>query len=252
MVMGLPELVWYFTVYAFMGFVLETAYRSLVVGKLVYPGFLYGPWLPIYGTGLLVVLLLLSPFKGNVWLFLVLAFLLTSALEYVTGWLLETLMGMRLWDYREMFLNLHGRISLSYSLGWTALSGVFVYFIHPLVSGRLGGFIGSPIGGVSASFLLAALSVDTALSVNRAIYIKSKMGLLELLRREIEELADAGGERLVALREEYEGRMHKLLSGNRHLLVYTRSKFMSGRFPQMAVALMEFRDRFRSDGKKKP
>ena len=250
--MGLSELVWYFTVYAFMGFVLETVYRSVMVRKLVYPGFLYGPWLPIYGTGLLVVVGLLSPFKGRVWLFLILAFLLTSALEYGTGWLLETLLGMRLWDYRDRFLNLQGRISLSYSLGWTVLSGVFVYFIHPFVERGMGAFIDGPVGSLSASLLLAVLSVDVALSVNRAIYIKSKMGLLDLLRREIEELADAGGERLLALKEEYEGRMQKLLAGNRHLLVYTRSKLMSGRFPQVASSLMEFRDRFRDDKKRKP
>ncbi len=243
--MSLLEAVWYFSFYSALGFLLELAYRSLVARRIVYPGFLYGPWLPIYGFGLLAVLLALTPLKGNLPLFLAGAFFVTSALEYVTGAALERLLGVRLWDYRDKLLNIHGRVALEFSLAWTGLSYLFVYWIHPLVARAGRGMMESIWGQLGGLLLVIAFSADAALSLNQAIYLKKKISALELLRQEIEELRAEAEERLDALRLEYELRVKSLLDKNRKFLVYSNPKLISQRFPRVMESLREARERIR-------
>lgn len=243
--MTLLELIYYFSLYSGMGFVLEFLFRSVVSRSLVYPGFLYGPYCPIYGVGLILMQLLLAPFQGNLFLFLLLAFFLTSFIEYVTGYLLEKLLGVRLWDYKDKLLNIQGRVALQFSLFWTLLAYLFVYRLHPIVVGLSQGVLESSLAPVLGFFLLVVFSVDTAMSVNKAIYIRQNISGLELLSREIEELKNGAGERLEQLRIDYEERLSRLLRSNRQLLIYSNPKFISKRFPGVMESLKEAREKLR-------
>ncbi|KLU59028.1 hypothetical protein CEB3_c50480 [Peptococcaceae bacterium CEB3] len=115
-----------FASYAFAGWILETLYRSLSEKRLVNPGFLKGPFLPLYGSfGLLATLT--SPWvsalgwEGRFLYFVV----LSTTLEYISGLCLEHLFHLRLWDYQNTPLNFQGRVALPYSLLWGAL-GIFL------------------------------------------------------------------------------------------------------------------------------
>ena len=94
MVTDMPHLslytwIFYFFIYAFVGWCVEVSYTAFVHGKFVNRGFLSGPICPIYGFGVCFVVLCLSPLKRNPFLLYIGAVLLTSVLEFVTGWLLE-------------------------------------------------------------------------------------------------------------------------------------------------------------------
>lgn len=52
----------------------------------------------------------------------VLCALLVTAVEFVSGGLLNRLLGWNVWDYSHMRLNLYGQICLRYSLYWLILS----------------------------------------------------------------------------------------------------------------------------------
>lgn len=133
-IFSLSELILYFLIYSFFGWVLEILYVSYHSKKLVNRGFLFGPFLPIYGFGVLLFLTLLQPIYSYPLLFFVGAIIITSSLEYLTGFIFEKFFKTTLWDYSNEDYNLNGRICLRISIYWGFLSTFFFYFIQPNIS----------------------------------------------------------------------------------------------------------------------
>ena len=131
--MGYPVtlLILYFFFYSFLGWVLETCYCSVLARRFVPRGFLYGPICPIYGVGVLLMILFFRPLAGNPFLFYVTAVAVMSAWEYLVGWLLEVTTHTKYWDYSNIRFNLKGRICLPISLTWGVLSYIVIFLIHP-------------------------------------------------------------------------------------------------------------------------
>ena len=63
----------------------------------------------------------------------VLGVIITSALEYITSWVMEILFKTRWWDYSERFMNINGRVCLLNSTLFGIMSIVVVYIIHPVI-----------------------------------------------------------------------------------------------------------------------
>ena len=108
-----------FAFYAFAGWVLETLYRSIQQRRIVNPGFLAGPFLPIYGFFATMVIWsggLLSLIAWE-WQFAWFVFL-STLLEYVAGWYFGRFFHLQLWDYHSTPFNYKGRIALPYSMLW--------------------------------------------------------------------------------------------------------------------------------------
>ena len=103
-----------FFVYSVLGWVWESCYVSVKSKRWVNRGFLHGPWLPIYGSGAVVVLLVTLPARGRPALIFLLGMIGATVLEYVTGESMEKLFHMRYWDYSDKPLNVNGHICLGY------------------------------------------------------------------------------------------------------------------------------------------
>ncbi|NLY43512.1 MAG: putative ABC transporter permease [Clostridiaceae bacterium] len=128
------DLVIYFMFYSFSGWLLEVAYAWYKERRFINRGFLLGPLCPVYGFGILLILLISSKFKSNLPLAnIVSIMLLTTILEYMTGYILETLFNVKAWDYSNEFCNLKGRICLKFSLAWGLLGYFVIYKLHPIV-----------------------------------------------------------------------------------------------------------------------
>lgn len=126
-------LFYYFIIYSFMGWCIETVYATINKKEFVNRGFLHGPFCPIYGYGTLSIIVLLKSIESNyVFLFLG-SVLLTSTIEYVTGLILENLFNSTWWDYSDKPYNLHGRICLSFSIIWGFISIFILKIVHPYV-----------------------------------------------------------------------------------------------------------------------
>lgn len=123
----------YFVIYAFLGWVCEDLYCGIPKKKFINRGFLYGPYCPIYGVGALLVLYPLLFVKQYPILVFVLGVFITSALEYVTSWVMEKLFKTRWWDYSQRLLNINGRVCLLNSTLFGIMSIVVVYLIHPII-----------------------------------------------------------------------------------------------------------------------
>ncbi len=128
-----------------LGWVIELLYRhfspSNKTRKWINPGFLNGPYLPIYGFGLVTLYLLAglerlipvsSPVLAKLILFLFMAVCMTL-IEYVAGVIFIRGMKVKLWDYSNEPLNFQGIICIRFSLYWAALGALYYFLIHPYI-----------------------------------------------------------------------------------------------------------------------
>ena len=129
------DLLWYFTIYSFLGWCSEVIFATVTTGKFVNRGFLNGPVCPIYGFGMIIVLFTLSPLADNLLLLYIGGVILPSVLELAGGWALYKLYHTRWWDYSDFPFNIGGYICLEFSLLWGVGTVVVMKAVHPVIAG---------------------------------------------------------------------------------------------------------------------
>lgn len=127
------NLLLYFFMYSFLGWLSECIYCGIPAKKFINRGFLAGPYCPIYGCGAIVVIHLLQPWQQHPIMIFLAGIVLTSTLEYITSYVMEKLFHTKWWDYSKRACNLHGRICLKNSLLFGLMVLVVFYGVHPLV-----------------------------------------------------------------------------------------------------------------------
>ena len=127
------KIILYFIIYSFLGWVLESVYKSIGQRKLVNSGFLHGPFCPIYGFGAVIMFLFLNKFTNNIVLLFIMGFFILSIWEYIVGFILEKTFNTKYWDYSNNKFNIQGRVCLKNSLFWGALGVIFTTYIHPYI-----------------------------------------------------------------------------------------------------------------------
>ena len=152
---GVWHLVLLFFAFSFAGWLWEVSIHIVTQGIFVNRGTMYGPWLPIYGCGAVLVLLLLRKVFKNPPLTFVVSMVVCSIIEYFASWYLEKAHGIRWWDYSGYFMNLNGRICLEGAVVFGLACCLVVYFVGPL----LGELIDKipPQRRMALSLVLAAL-----------------------------------------------------------------------------------------------
>lgn len=132
------SLILLFFIFSLIGWLWEVSLHLVSDGVFVNRGVLHGPWLPIYGTGGILILTVLNWFRKNPMIEFFATVVLCGCVEYFTAYFLEvTHDGQKWWDYSGYFLNLHGRICaeglLIFGIGGMAI----VYFAAPLLDNHL-------------------------------------------------------------------------------------------------------------------
>lgn len=125
------------------GYVLELFFRRIVHKKWVNPGFLVGPYLPIYGFGLCtltVIYLIFSKLIVNPFLIIILMGLSITLIELIGGLIFIEASGVKLWDYSDMPGNFKGIICPQFTLIWTLLGAIYYYFIADKIMNALDWF----------------------------------------------------------------------------------------------------------------
>ncbi len=131
---SIPSLILIFFCMSFIGWFWEVSSHVVLYHSFANRGVLHGPWLPIYGVGGLLILMLLKKFREKPVLEFTLAVILCGVVEYFTGLVLElTHDGQRWWDYTGFFLNLHGRICAEGLLAFGIGGMMIVYFVAPFL-----------------------------------------------------------------------------------------------------------------------
>ena len=215
------DLILYFFIYSFCGWLLETVLCSVKEKRLINRGFLNGPICPIYGCGVLLMLVLLIPVRDSgipLAIALPVVFLagaaLASMVEYVASWAMERLFHARWWDYSHYRFNVHGRVCLWVSLAWGALASAFLYLVQPLFEALVAALYraGGWAPHVLAAALLTLFVADTVVSARVAHAIGNKLEQMDkwgaMIRAYLDSLELPSKEAVVRRIEEAYERIH--------------------------------------------
>lgn len=219
------QLVLSFLAYSVLGWLVEGVVRLVSERRLVNPGFLAGPFVPIYAVGALGILLLTAGARPYPLAVFAIGVVVGTLVEFIGHLLLQRILGLVLWDYSDHFCNLQGRVCLLNSLGFGAAALGVVYLIDPALTA---GFeLLDPLLAVAlASAGTTVLAVDWIRSMADVLRVRpeiqSMQGSLTQLRHRIEtQLGDLGGE--------YDRRRARLLKNSRRALTRLEAAFPQAR-----------------------
>lgn len=238
-------LLWTFFVYAFLGWCTEVSFAALTSGKFVNRGFLNGPVCPIYGCGVVIVLFFLEPLRENTLLLFLGSVVLTSVLEWLTGFVLERIFHQRWWDYSNEPFNLGGYICLRFSIAWGLACLLVVDVIHPTIHWLIT-LIPHTLGLVLLAVFSAAMVVDLAATVRTIARINRQLTQLDELAGRIKSLSNELGESLaerVLDAAEKGGELRDNLEDVKDALEQRRDEFQDG-LEDMKDVLAQRRDEF--------
>lgn len=181
----MAQWLFFFYFYCFFGWCFESSYVSLKKRQPVNRGFIRGPFLPLYGSGAVMMLLVSMPFQHNLLLTYIAGCIGATALEYVTGVVMEALFKVRYWDYSNQKFNFQGQICLSSTLAWGGLTILMTRVVHKPVEGLV---FAIPEGVLSAvTFVLTIYIVaDFTLSFKAAIDLRDVLIKMEAAKEELE------------------------------------------------------------------
>lgn len=126
-------LLFYFYIASLCGFLWEVLIFLVKEGHFRNRGFLYGPWLPVYGSGAVLIYLLLSGLKQHPVKAFLYSLLIGTSLELLIGWILDFFWGLRYWDYTGSLLCFRGYICLASALGIGFAGSLWVCLLSSLL-----------------------------------------------------------------------------------------------------------------------
>lgn len=171
----------FFYLYSFMGWCFESAFVSVSEKKLTNRGFMRGPFLPIYGSGATMMLVVSMPFRDNLVLTYLAGCVGATILEYITSVVMETLFQVRYWDYSHLRFQFQGRISLSSTLTW----GVFTILASRVIQIQVEKpvlLIPSKVLTGITLVLTALICADFALSFKAAVDLRTVLVKMEKVK----------------------------------------------------------------------
>lgn len=189
MIFTLNEFVLLFFIYSFLGWCVEVAFVAVTSGKIENRGFLNGPVCPIYGCGMLGVLVALTPVKSNVWLLFLGGMIICSAVELFGGWILDKIFHMRWWDYSKNKFNIGGYICLAFSIMWGIAVVFAVRFVHTPIMAIVKK-IPKTAQLIIITVFVVIFIIDMVVTLKNLIGIKKSLGQLDKIAEDLHSLGD--------------------------------------------------------------
>lgn len=178
----------FFYFYCIFGWCFESAYVSLRNHRPVNRGFLKGPWLPLYGSGAILVLWLTLPFQETPALVYLVGAAGATVLEYFTGEAMVRLFKVRYWDYSNQKIQYKGHICLSSSIAWGFLSLLMVYVVHKPVESFIF-WMHEEVVSVLTFVVTVCMVYDFSNAFRRAMDLRELLIQAEQIRDELERRA---------------------------------------------------------------
>ena len=155
----LYQLAWFFLIYSFLGWLMETAAAAARKGRLLNRGFLNAPFSPVYGLAAVLFAIFLPELRSAPIFLFIGGALLATALELITGVLLERIFRQKWWDYSNVPWNFNGHICLKYSLVWGVLSLLCLFVGNPLIV-TFTGWLPRSVGNILLWVIFILLLID--------------------------------------------------------------------------------------------
>lgn len=185
------KIILYIIIYSFLGWCLESIYKTIILKKPVNSGFLYGPFCPMYGIGA-VIMIQLGKLSNNVVGIFLIAFIVFSVWEYIVAVILEKLFKTKYWDYSSLKFNIQGRVCLKNSIYWGILGVLLIFIIQPTII-KWTSLIPANIVKYIEVILCLAIITDTIITILKIMFIDKKI-------KQVFELGNTIKEKLVELK----------------------------------------------------
>ncbi|MCI8589606.1 MAG: hypothetical protein HFE77_02705 [Clostridiales bacterium] len=186
------EICFYFYIYAFLGWCIEVVYAALATGNFVNRGFLAGPVCPVYGFGMVAVILALRPITEFTLTLFLSSCLLTSAIEFVTGFILERFFHEKWWDYSDEHFNIKGYVCLKFTILWGLACTFVMKIVHPAFAHLARQMPERLLFGLLILFSVIML-VDFIFTLSVILHMKQRIKLIAQVSGELKKLSDKIG-----------------------------------------------------------
>ena len=181
----------FFYMYCFFGWCFESAWVSFKSRKWVNRGFMRGPFLPLYGSGAIMMLVVSMPFQDNVLLTYFAGVVGATVLEYITGVTMEALFKVRywhIWDYSNRPFNFRGHICLTSSIAWGFLTILMTRVVHRPISDFILSLPGRAVVYVTA-LVTIYMVMDFTLSFKAALDLRDILAKMQRIKEEMERMS---------------------------------------------------------------
>ncbi len=176
-----------FVIGSLLGWVIELFFRRFVSQKKwVNPGFLMGPYLPIYGFGVLLLYIVSNfsmrttePVLDIIIRVLIIGVSMTL-IEFIAGLIFIKGFKVKLWDYSNRKGNIMGIICPSFSLIWLVVGSLYYFLLNPLLVEGISWISENLIYTYFVGAVVGAMAVDFAYSIHLATKLKDYKELATL------------------------------------------------------------------------
>ena len=200
--------IFFFFFYCFFGWCFESTYVSICQRKPVNRGFIRGPFLPLYGSGAIMMLVVSGPVRDSLVLTYLAGCVGATALEYVTGVGMEALFKVRYWDYSHKKFNFQGQICLSSTLCWGLLTVLMTRLVHAPVEALSERIPRQALTALDTA-VLVGFTMDFLYSFRAAMDLRNILVMAERARQELEHMQKRLDVLIAVADEELENRIEK-------------------------------------------
>lgn len=235
----------YFYFYCIFGWVFESTYVSLRTHKLTNRGFMKGPWLPLYGSGAILVLLVTLPYADHPVGVYFAGMIAATILEYITGVVMVKLFKVRYWDYSYKKIQFQGHICLSSSLAWGGLSLLMVYVIHPPIV-KFIDMWNENVVNILTFVVTICMAYDFANAFREAMDLRALIIQAEELKKRMEEVVAEKREAFAETVEERREQFAQSVAESKEQLAESRERLaesLDERKEKFAETVSETRER---------
>ncbi len=208
------DLVWYFIIISFLGWVFCEIRGLLSEKKLYYEGFMATPFCPIYGVGSVLCYVLMNPFSENIYILIFGSTVLLSLFTVLFGVISEKLLGFKLWDFTDLKFNIGSYITVPFVLLLGAVGAIVVRGIIPVINSFIS-YIDPTVSLIISLSTLGVILIDYVLSLTVTIKLIHKIKHLNKISLVMD--SDVSVERL----KEFEANYNRVFTDSiirRHLI----------------------------------
>lgn len=171
---SLYEMFIMFCMWGIIGWGVEVCYMTVETGEYQNRGFLNMPLCPIYGFGVLMVVVFLRPIENNFILLFISTGLLCTIFELLVGLGMEKMFRTRWWDYSHEKFNFKGYICLKVSLLWGLGCATVVRFVHPLIE-KLIDIMPQTVGMIIIVTMSVLIVIDLISSISAVNHMNNRL-----------------------------------------------------------------------------
>ena len=236
------EILFMFMMFSMIGWMWETPWVSFHEKRFINRGFLFGPYIPIYGCAIITIILSMSIFDDielsiiNVVLIIIYMALVTAVWEYVTSYVMEKMFHTRWWDYSRHPFNLNGRICLHVSL-FFGIGGFIIWnFVYPLFL-SLYQYIPNMELNVFLVLFYIIFGIDSYITTRELFKVKGYITVLENASKELLNSLETSFVEMKVSFKEYKLSLQETMIEVKRLI---EQKYKDSKVPQTAIIKEQF------------